>query len=543
MKTIKTSNDARLSMKAGIDKLADLVKVTLGPKGRNVIISKTHMSPVITNDGVTIAKQVQLQDQFQDLGARICRQVAQKTNDQAGDGTTTATILAQAIIQEGHNYVKQGINAVFLQRALQKVGQKFIQQIKKYSKQISSSKDIQDIATISANNDKQIGRVISMAIQQSGIEGVINVQDSRTAQTWLERVEGLQIDAGYISPYFINDTMKMRTQFQDVFIWVYNSKLFAVQDVLNIMKEVAQQNKSLLIITQDLEGQALATMVVNVMKGIISAAAIKLPGLGQTRRQIAQDICAVTGAQYMSKQIGTKIQQVRLSQLGFAKKVIITQNSTIIRQGNGSQEAIKERVDRIKYQMDNTTNRMAIQRYQKRIAKIIDGVSVIHVGAHTQMQLRQKKFRMQDALNATKAAIQEGIIDGGGNTLLKVAMTIESDKDASQEQYVAYQILRKALTYPAKQIMLNSGQSQKKITEFIDEIIHEEGLGYNAVKGQICNLYQNGIIDPMKVVRCALQNAISISGLFLTTQGIILEHKEKDNQQQQMDPYGQNMMY
>ena len=534
MKSIRTSEEARQSIKAGIDKLCFLVEKTLGPKGRNIIISKNYGKPIITNDGVTIAKQVQLEDQFEDLGARICRQVAQKTNQQAGDGTTTATILAQAIINQGNKHILNGVNSIFLQRALEKYGNQIVKYIKSNSTQISNQKQIQNIASISANNDKQIGEVISIAIKQSGIQGVINIEDSKTMQTWVQRVQGMQINNGFISPYFVTDNIKMEVQLEDAFILVYNSKIFALNDLLNILKRVAQKGSSLLILAQDVQGQALATLVINKVKGILNVCAVKLPGLGQGRKEIAGDICAVTGAQYLSKQIGTKIEQVTLSQLGFAKKVIVGTNTTVIRQGEGEKDKIEQRVATVKYKMDKASSHSQIERYQKRIAKIIDGVSVIHIGAQTQMQLKQKKFRMQDALNATRAAIQEGIVTGAGTTLARASYNIEFETKTKQEQ-IAIDILKRALRYPLKQIILNSGLTEQKS----DQIIHNVGnnsnvdMGFNALTCDIENLKQCGVIDPVKVVRCALQNAVSISSLFLTTEGIILQHRSEQSRAQQ----------
>ncbi len=534
MKSIKMSQQARESIKKGIDKLSDLVKSTLGPKGRNVIISKNYGNPVITNDGVTIAKQVQLQDQFQDLGVRICRQAAEKTNQQAGDGTTTSTLLAQAIVSEGNKHILNGVNSVFLQRSLQKYTNQIVDYIKSDSVQITTDKQIQNIATISANNDSEIGNVISIAIKQSGIEGVINIDDSKTMDTWVQRVEGMQITNGFISPYFVNDNIKMEVNLQDAFILVYNSKIFAINDLLKILKAVAQKGASLLILAQDVQGQALATLVVNNVKGILNACAVKLPGIGQGRKQIAQDICAVTGAEYMAKQVGTKLEQVNLNQLGFAKKVIVRTDSTVIRQGSGTKEQIEQRVANLKYNMDKTKNLHEAERYQKRIAKIIDGVSVIHIGAHTQIQLRQKKFRMEDALNATRAAIEQGIVTGAGTMLARASYQIEFETHTKEDQ-IAVDILKNALRYPLRQIILNGGQSEQDANQIIEKVGNEldSNIGYNVLTNNVENLKQSGVIDPTKVVRSALQNAVSISSLFLTTEGIILEHRTDESREQQ----------
>lgn len=538
MKQIRQSEQARQSIKNGIDKLADLVKVTLGPKGRNVIISRNFGKPVITNDGVTIAKQVELQDEFENLGAQICRQVAEKTNDQAGDGTTTATILAQAIVKEGSLYIKDGINAILLQRELEKQGKKIVDYIKTLVTDISNKKEIESIATISANNDSEIGRIISMAIEESGIDGVINVEDSQTTETWVERVEGMEIQNGYISPYFATNTVKMQVELQDAYIMVYNSKVYNPQDIVNAMKMAAERGGSFVIFAEDVEGQALATMVVNKVNGVLNSCAVKLPGVGDGRREIGQDICAITGAEYMSKEVGSKPDKLEFSQLGFAKKVIIKANSTVIRQGAGEEDAIEKRVQYLKYKMDNSLSTMQKERYQKRIGKLLEGVSVIHIGAQTEMELKEKKFRVEDALNATRAAIEEGIVAGAGTTLVLGAKYILEHMEADyKEASIASSILANAMHQPIIQIMKNSGVDNK---ERWDQVIYniksiDSGkYGYNALREQVCDLHEDGVIDPVKVVRCALQNAISIAGLFLTTEGIILENRMTDDQKFKM---------
>ena len=537
MKMIKQSNQARVAIKAGIDKLADMVKLTLGPKGRNVIIAKNYGRPTITNDGVTIAKQVQLQDEFEDLGARICRQVAQKTNDQAGDGTTTATILAQAIVEQGNKFIMNGVNSVFLERALQRYGQMVVRYIKECSQQISNKKEIQQIATISANNDSEIGEIISMAIDQAGLEGVINIEDSKTTQTWLQKVQGMEIDNGYISPYFVTDQIKFVTELQNAYVLVYSSKLFNPQQMINILKQVAQKGASLLIFADDVEGQALATLVVNKIKGILNVCAVKIPGLGQNKKEIGMDICAVTGAQFISKQMGGKLQDVKLSQLGFAKKIIVDSNSTIIREGSGTPEVLQTRLNYIKNKIDKSQSHMETERYQKRIAKLINGVSVIHIGAHSQMQLKQKKYRMEDALNATKAAIEQGIVPGAGTTLLHASKYISELSYTTNQQKIAIQILSKAMQYPTWQIVHNSGMKGEVVVQKIKQQ-QNKNVGFNAISGELEDLLGAGVIDPVKVVRCALQNAISIAGLFLTTEGIILEPRTTEDQPQQQNMFG-----
>lgn len=532
MKMIKTSDEARNSIKTGIDKLADLVKVTIGPKGRNVIISKNYGKPVITNDGVTIAKQVQLQDQFEDLGARICRQVAERTNEQAGDGTTTATILAQAIIQQGNNHLQKGVNSIFLQRSLEKYGNEIVTYIKTLAKDISSQQQIEQIASISANNDSQIGKIISMAIKQAGIQGVINVEDSKTMQTWLEKVEGMQINNGFISPYFISDSVKMQVELENAYVLVFNSKLFNPQEMLNILKQVAEKNVALLMLVEDLQGQALATLVVNKVKGILNVCAVKIPGMGQNKKEIAMDICAITGAEYLSKDLGHKLEDVKLSQLGFAKKVIVSQNSTIIREGSGERAKLEQRIQSIKYKIDKSSSFSEQERLQKRIARILGGISIVHVGAQTQMQLKQKKYRIEDSLHATKAAIEQGIVPGAGNTLLQSYKYLMTLVPNTQEERIAIQILKQAVLSPTKQIIFNTGVEDTK--EIISQILAKNDFnwGYNALNGKVENLLEAGIIDPVKVVRSALQNAISIAGLFLTTEGIILQQRTQESEQQ-----------
>ncbi len=529
MKIIKTSQEARTSIKTGIDKLVDLVKVTIGPKGRNIILSKNYGKPVITNDGVTIAKQVELQDQFQDLGCRICRQVAQKTNQEAGDGTTTALILAQALINQGNKYIKKGINSIFLQRSLEKYGTEIVTYIKTLAKDISNQKEIQQIASISANNDLQIGRIISMAIKQAGIQGVINIEDSKTMDTWLEKVEGMEINNGFISPYFITDSVKMQVELEDAYVLVFNSKFYNPQEMLNLLKQIAEKNAPLLMLVQDVQGQALATLVVNKVKGILNVCAVKIPGMGQNKKEIAMDICAITGAEYLSKDLGHKLEDVKLNQLGYAKKIIISENNTVIREGSGTREKIEQRINSIKYKIDKSTSFSEKERLQKRIAKILGGISIIHVGAQTQMQLKQKKYRMEDSLHATKAAIEQGIVPGGGNTLLRSYQYLKDLISTTQEERIAIQILKQAVLSPTKQIIYNTGI--QKTEDIIQQILtkNDLNLGYNALTNNIQNLLEAGVIDPVKVVRSALQNAISIAGLFLTTEGIILQIRSEQS--------------
>lgn len=532
MKMIRTSEQARNSIKIGIDKLADLVKVTIGPKGRNVIISKNYGKPVITNDGVTIAKQVQLQDEFEDLGARICRQVAQKTNEQAGDGTTTATILAQAIIQQGNNHIQKGVNAIFLQRSLEQYGNDIVTYIKTLAKDISSQQQIQQIASISANNDSQIGKIISMAIKQAGIQGVINVEDSKTMETWLEKVEGMEINNGFISPYFISDSVKMQVELDNAYVLVFNSKFFNPQEMLNLLKQIAEKNSALLMLVEQVQGQALATLVVNKVKGILNVCAVKIPGMGENKKEIAMDICAITGAEYLSKELGHKLEDVKLDQLGFAKKIIISENTTVIREGSGERAKIQQRIDSIKFKIDKSTSFPEQQRLQKRIARILGGVSIVHVGAQTEMQLKQKKYRIEDSLHATKAAIEQGIVPGGGNTLLQSYQYLRGLIPNTQQERIAIEILKEAVLAPTKQIIYNTGIQDTE--QIIQQIFEKEDFnwGYNALSNKVQNLLEAGVIDPVKVVRSALQNAISIAGLFLTTEGIILQKRTQESEQQ-----------
>ena len=516
MKLIKTSEEARNSIKIGIDKLADLVKVTIGPKGRNVIISKNYGKPIITNDGVVIAKQVQLEDEFEDLGARICKQVAQKTNEQAGDGTTTATILAQAIIEQGNSYIQRGINAIFLQRSLERYGNEIVNYIKTLAKDISSQQQIQQIASISANNDSQIGHIISMAIQQAGIQGVINIEDSKTMDTWLEKVEGMELNNGFVSPYFITDSVKMQIELEDAYILVFNSKFFNPQEMLNLLKQIAEKNAALLMLIEDIQGQALATLVVNKVKGILNVCAVKIPGMGQNKKDIAMDVCAITGAEYLSKELGHKLEE----------------NNTVIREGAGKREKIEERLESIKFRIDKSSSISDIEKLQKRIARILGGVSIVHVGAQTQMQLKQKKYRIQDSLHATKAAIEQGIVPGSGNTLLQAYQYLKTLVPATQEEKIAIQILKQVFLSPTKQIIYNAGIEDTE--GVISQIFARNDLnyGYNALTNKIQNLLEAGIIDPVKVVRCAIQNAISIAALFLTTEGIILQKRTQEGNQQ-----------
>ncbi len=537
MKKIKMHQQAKDSIKLGIDKLTELVKSTLGPKGRNVIIQNNFSKPIITNDGVTIAKQVEFEDLFENLGATLCKQIAEKTNMQTGDGTTTAIVLAQSIIHQGLQMInKRGTNVIFLQKALEKYCNLVVDYIRSLAKDITNKKQIEDIATISANNDKQIGRIISMAIEQAGIDGVINVDESKTIETWLEKVDGMQIDSGYLSPYFINDEVKLQCELEDVYIMVYDSKIYAVNQILTVLKNVVAQGASLLIFAEDIEGQALATLVLNAAKNIAKVCAVKLPGLGESRRDIAEDICVLTGARYMSKELGVKLDQESvLDNLGFAKKVIVKSDSTIIREGNGEKEQIEKRIQAIKHKLQLAENIFEQERYQKRIAKLLGGISVIHLGAQSEMELREKKFRMEDAINATKAAIEQGIVIGAGSSLIKASkiylQSLKQNNELTQEERIAIDILENCLIYPAKQIIYNSGvDDQVEINDIIKQIVNDTNnlLGFNALTCKLQNLRQAGVIDPVKVVRCALQNAVSVASLFLTTDGIIIEQVEQN---------------
>lgn len=526
-KQMQYAHDARTSLKRGVDQLADAVKVTLGPKGRNVVLDKKFGSPTITNDGVTIAKEIELEDPFENMGAQLCKEVAEKTHDVAGDGTTTATLLAQAIIEEGLKHVTAGVNPMYLKRGLEKAAKIVVQKIHDYSKTIKSNEEIAQIATISANNDPEIGRLIAEAMQSVGKEGVINIEEAKSIDTGLEKVEGMQFDRGYLSPYFVTNPDKMTTELDDPFILLFDKKISVMKDLLPILQETAQSGKPLLIIAEDIEGEALATLVVNKLRGILNICAVKAPGFGDRRKAMLEDIAILTGATLISEEMGRKLDSCTMADLGRAKKILVEKENTTIREGAGQQDAIDGRVKQIKAQIEETTSDYDREKLQERLAKLSSGVAVIRIGAATETEMKEKKARVDDALHATRAAVEEGIVPGGGVTLIHAAKALKDLSDLSHEERVAMEIMCKALEKPAYQIAKNAGEEGAVIVEKLKDYkdIH---MGFNAATGVFEDLFAAGVIDPAKVVRSAVQNATSIAGLFLTTECIVTDIKEPE---------------
>jgi chaperonin GroEL len=526
-KQIKFSHDSRNALKAGVDKLTNAVKVTLGPRGRNVVLDQSFGSPIITNDGVTIAKEIELEDKFENMGAQLCKEVAEKTHDNAGDGTTTATILAQAIIHEGLKHVTAGINPMYLKRGLEKAGKVAIDRIHEVSKEIKDSNEIEQIATISANNDPEIGRYIAEAMASVGREGIINVEEAKSIETSLEKVEGMQFDRGYLSPYFVTDADKMITEFDEPNILLYDKKISVMKDLLPILQEAAQTGRPLLIIAEDIEGEALATLVVNKLRGTLNIAAVKAPGFGDRRKAMMEDIAILTGGTVISEEMGRTLESATLEDLGSAKKVIVEKEKTIIREGAGSEEDLNARINQIKNQIQETTSDYDREKLQERLAKLSSGVAVIKIGAATETEMKEKKHRVDDSLHATRAAVEEGIVSGGGTTLIIAAKAIAEMETTTHEEKVAAEIMMKALEKPAFQIAYNAGEEGAIIVEKIKES-KDSHYGYNAATNKFENLFVAGVIDPAKVVRSAVQNAVSIAGLFLTTECIVTDVKEEN---------------
>jgi chaperonin GroEL len=525
-KQLKFSHESRTALKKGVDQLTDAVKVTLGPRGRNVVLDKSFGSPTITNDGVTIAKEIELSDPFENMGAQLCKEVAEKTHDIAGDGTTTATILAQAIIEEGLKHVTAGVNPMYLKKGLEKAAQAVVAEIKSMSKEIKSSKEIAQIASISANNDSEIGDRIAEAMDAVGREGIINVEEAKSIETFLEKVEGMQFDRGYLSPYFVTDTDKMTTEFDNPYILIYDKKISVMKDLLPILQEVAQTGKPLLIISEDIEGEALATLVVNKLRGTLNVAAVKAPGFGDRRKAMLEDIAILTGGSVISEEIGKRLESAKLEDLGEAKKVLIDKDNTTIREGEGLKQDLDARINQIKAQIKETTSDYDKEKLQERLAKLSSGVAVIKIGAATETEMKEKKARVDDALHATRAAVEEGIVTGGGVTLIYASKAIDKLELKTHEEKVGAQILKKALLKPTHQIAKNAGEEGALIVEKILNS-KDSHFGYNASTNVFENLFEAGVIDPAKVVRSAVQNATSIAGLFLTTECIITDIKEE----------------
>jgi chaperonin GroEL len=526
-KDIKFNNDARQKMLRGVDILADAVKVTLGPKGRNVVLEKSFGAPRISKDGVTVAKEIELSDKFENMGAQMVREVASKTSDEAGDGTTTATVLAQAILREGYKAVTAGMNPMDLKRGIDLAVKTVVEEIKKRSKTVSTEGEVAQVGTISANGDKSIGEMISHAMQKVGKEGVITVEEAKGLETELEVVEGMQFDRGYLSPYFITNAEKMTVELEEPFILLHEKKLSGLQPLLPVLEQIVQAGKPLLIIAEDVEGEALATLVVNKLRGGLKVAAVKAPGFGDRRKAMLEDIAVLTGGQVISEDLGIKLEHVTIDMLGRSKKVIITKEETTVVDGAGDKTGIEGRINQIRAQIEETTSDYDREKLQERLAKLAGGVAVIKVGGATEIEVKEKKDRVDDALHATRAAVEEGVVAGGGVTLLYASKALEGLKGENEEQRLGVEIVRKALVAPAKQIVVNAGGDGSIVAGKLTEKNDPE-WGYDAQNDQYVNMFQAGIIDPTKVVRTALQDAASVAGLLITTEAMVAEKPKKE---------------
>ncbi|MBA5777598.1 chaperonin GroEL [Stappia sp. F7233] len=526
-KDVKFSTEAREKMLKGVDILADAVKVTLGPKGRNVVIDKAFGAPRITKDGVSVAKEIELPDKFENMGAQMVREVASKTSDFAGDGTTTATVLAQAIVREGAKAVAAGINPMDLKRGVDLAVEAIVADLKKNARKVTDNSEIAQVGTISANGDIEIGRMIAEAMQKVGNEGVITVEEAKSLTTELDVVEGMQFDRGYLSPYFVTNTEKMRAELEDPYILIQEKKLSNLQAMLPILESVVQSGKPLLIVAEDVEGEALATLVVNKLRGGLKVAAVKAPGFGDRRKAMLQDIAILTGGTAISEDLGIKLENVTLDMLGRAKKVVIEKESTTIVDGAGSREEIQARVAQIKAQVEETTSDYDREKLQERLAKLAGGVAVIRVGGATEIEVKEKKDRVDDAMHATRAAVEEGILPGGGVALLRALKALGAVKPANDDQKTGVEIVRRAIQAPARQIALNAGADGSVI---VGKVLEQKDYasGWDAQSGEYGDMYKLGIVDPTKVVRAAIQDAASVAGLLITTEAMVAEKPRKE---------------
>jgi chaperonin GroEL len=521
-KEVKFSSDARDRMLRGVEILANAVKVTLGPKGRNVVLDKSFGAPRITKDGVTVAKEIELEDKFENMGAQMVREVASKTNDKAGDGTTTATVLAASIVREGAKAVAAGMNPMDLKRGVDLAVTKAIETIVKSAKEVKSSKEVAQVGTISANGDTDVGEMIARAMQKVGNEGVITVEEAKSLETELDVVEGMQFDRGYISPYFITNAEKMIAELEDAFILIFEKKLSSLQPMLPVLEAIVQSSKPLLIIAEDVEGEALATLVVNKLRGGLKVAAVKAPGFGDRRKAMLEDIAILTGGQMISEDLGIKLESVTLAMLGRAKKVIIEKEKTTVVDGAGKKKEIEGRVAQIKQQIEETTSDYDKEKLQERLAKLAGGVAVIKVGGATEIEVKEKKDRVDDALNATRAAVEEGIVPGGGIALLRAKKAIERLKDENSDIQAGINIVLRALEAPIRQIAENAGVEGSIVVGKVLEANSPE-FGFDAQNETYGDMFKAGIIDPAKVVRTALQDAASVAGLLITTEAMVAE--------------------
>ena len=524
-KMLKFGEDARRSMQVGVDKLADTVKVTLGPKGRNVVLDKKFGAPLITNDGVSIAREIELEDPYENMGAQLVKEVATKTNDVAGDGTTTATLLAQAIIREGLKNVTAGANPILIRTGIKMAVDKAVEEIKKISKQVDGKEDIARVAAISAA-DEEVGKLIADAMEKVGNEGVITIEESKSMGTELDVVEGMQFDRGYVSPYMATDTEKMEAVLDNPFILITDKKISSIQEILPILEQIVQSGKKLLIIAEDIEGEAMATLVVNKLRGTFTCVAVKAPGFGDRRKEMLQDIAILTGGTVIAEELGRDLKEVTIDMLGTADSVKVSKENTVIVNGKGNSASIKERINQIKAQIEETTSEFDKEKLQERLAKLAGGVAVIKVGAATETELKEKKLRIEDALAATKAAVEEGIVSGGGTAYVNAIKEVAKLTSDVADTQVGINIIVKALEEPVRQIATNAGVEGSVIIENVKN--SEAGIGYDALHGEYVNMIKAGIVDPTKVTRSALQNAASVSSTFLTTEAAVVDIPAKE---------------
>ena len=538
-KIIEYDSEARAKLKKGIDQLAKSVRVTLGPKGRNVVIDKKFGAPTITKDGVTVAKEIELEDPLENMGAQMVKEVASKTSDVAGDGTTTATILAQAIYTEGLRNVTAGANPAELKKGIETAVVTVVEELKKMSRDVSGKKEIAQVGTISANNDETIGNLIADAMEKVGKDGVITVEEAKSIETSLEVVEGMQFDRGYVSPYFVTDAESMETILEDPVILIHDKKISTMKDLLPILEKVAQTGKGLLIIAEDIEGEALATMVVNKLRGTLKIAAVKAPGFGDRRKAMLDDIAILTGGRVISEEAGFKLENATTSDLGSAKRVTIDKDNTTIVEGAGKKEDIQGRIGQIRAQIENTTSDYDQEKLQERLAKLAGGVAVLKIGAATEIEMKEKKARVEDALHATRAAVEEGIVPGGGVALLRTIEALDKIKVSDIDNQSGINIVKRAIEEPIRQIVLNAGKEGAVIVE---EVKKKKGsFGYNADKEKFEDLLEAGILDPTKVTRTALENASSVAGLLLMTEALVTDEPEKEPPMPAMPPGGGGM--
>ena len=521
-KLIKFDEEARKKLEKGVNTLADAVKITLGPKGRNVILEKSYGSPLITNDGVSIAREIELEDPFENLGAKLIKEVATKANDVAGDGTTTATILAQNIVKEGLKVVSAGANPIFIKKGIDKAAKEVVRNLKIKAKKVQSNEEIEQVASISAG-DEEIGKLIAEAMAKVGETGVITVEEAKSLETTLEVVEGMQFDKGYVSPHMVTDPVRMEAELENPYVLITDKKISSMKDILPLLEKIVQESKPLLIITDDLEGEALTTLVINNLRGTLNVVAVKAPAFGNRRKAILEDIAVLTGGKVISEEMGMKLEEAGLEVLGTAKKIKITKDSTTIVDGGGEAQAISERIERIKAQISESTSSYDAEKLQERAAKLSGGVAVIKVGAATETEMKDKKLRIEDALNATKAAVEEGIVPGGGVAFVEILKSMEDFK-LQGEEGMGVEIVKKALMSPLKQIAVNAGLDGGVVAEKVKTL--PDGFGLDAAKEEYVDMMANGIIDPAKVTRSAIQNAASIASLILTTEVVVAEKKE-----------------